>query len=463
MARELQGFELKDFIDGIYAGKVFAWNFIRANLSGECGENDLLELAEAIDRYYQEIISPLAGTYLNHQKESIAEFNRALNTFRAILDRGELQERITSTACRSMGFERAVFFAYEREALLPVSAVSLRDEAWGGAYLERARHYPVSPFGQTLESKAFFRPAIITASRGECGPADFSLIQPLPEAPFALVPINPYGSPKGLLYLESRHGHLRVTNWELELLQIYADTVGLALENSRLYREVVMRGKTLDHLMSRVNTAHEEERARIARELHDSVAQSMLNIIYSAGFALDFIEEEPHLAGEEMEEVQEQAKECLRELRAIIGNLRPGSLEILGLRETIRRYAEDFEEEYAISTSVELAGLDNLTKAAELAIYRVLQEALTNVRKHAQADAVSISAREKEGQLVLTVEDNGRGFDLASVEAEQERGRHLGLLAMQERAELMGGEFSVRSSRGHGTIISIRLPLIAKD
>ncbi len=254
-----------------------------------------------------------------------------------------------------------------------------------------------------------------------------------------------------------------MTNWELELLQIYADTVGLALENSRLYREVVMRGRALDHLMSRVNTAHEEERARIARELHDSVAQSMLKIIYSAGFALDFIKEEPHLAGEEMEEVQDQAKECLRELRAIIGNLRPSSLEILGLHETIRRYAEDFEEEYAISTNVELAGLDNLTKAAELAIFRVLQEALTNVRKHAQADAVRISTLEQEGQLALTIEDNGRGFDLESVEAEQERGRHLGLLAMQERAELMGGDFSVQSSRGRGTIISIRLPLISKD
>ncbi len=166
VARELQGFELKDFIDGIYAGKLFAWNFIRENLAGECSENDLLEMAEAIDRFYQEIISPLAGTYLNHQKESIAEFNRALNTFRAILDRGELQERITSTACQSMGFERAVFFVYEREALLPVSAVSLRDEVWAGAYLEQAHYYPVSPFGQTLESKAFFRPAIITADRG---------------------------------------------------------------------------------------------------------------------------------------------------------------------------------------------------------------------------------------------------------------------------------------------------------
>jgi signal transduction histidine kinase len=461
--RESQGFELKDFINVIHDGKRIGWTYMRENLACEGSQEDLLELMEALDSYCDEIVSPLTGAYLDHQRESIADFNRLLNQFRVILDRGELLERIANTACESMGFERAVFYLYERDALLPASAVSLRDENWGKIYLEPMRHYPISPFGLSLESKAFFRPAIVTAHKGEYASSSLAIIKPMPEAPFALVPINPKGSPRGLLYLESGPEQQEITHWELELLQIYADTVGLALENARLYRDVVMKGRALDHLMSRVNTAHEEERARIARELHDSIAQSLLKIIYSAGFALDFISDEPGLAGEEIVEVQDQAKECMQELRAIIGNLRPSSLEILGLQETIRRYAEHFEEEYAISTSVELNGMENLTKAAELAVFRILQEALTNVRKHSQADAAWINSREKDGQLILTIEDNGRGFDLTAVEAEQQRGRHLGLLAMRERAELMGGDFTVQSFLGRGTLISIKLPLMAKE
>ena len=463
MEREFQGFELRDLVNIFNLGKTVGWRFVRDRLVGEGEEGVLLEFSERLDRYYQEIVDPLTSAYLNHQQEGIANFNRLLNQFRVILDRGELMERITATACRGMGFARAVFFLYEREALLPASAYSSRDELWGRNYLEPLRYYPISPFGSSLECRAFFRPAIVSARRGEYTSRDFTLIRPFSEAPFALVPINPSGSPKGLLYVESEPDRLAITHWELELLQIYADTVGLALENARLYREVFLKGRALDHLMSRVNSAHEEERARIARELHDSVAQSLLKIIYSAGFALDFIKEDPRLAEEEIEDIQEQAKECISELRAIIGNLRPSSLEILGLPETVLRLAEQFEEEYGVSTRVDLEGMERLTSSAEMAIFRILQEALANVRKHAEADRVWISSRVQDSQLLLTIEDNGKGFDLTAVEDEQERGRHLGLLAMRERTELMGGEFKVKSFVGRGTHITIKLPLIAKE
>jgi signal transduction histidine kinase len=458
-----RGFELRDLVDMLGLAKEAGWRFIRERLVEEGDERSLLELAEALDGYYRKTVTSLASSYLNRQQEGIANFNRLLNQFRMILDRGELMERITATACRGMGYSRSVFYLYERDALLPASAYSLRDELWGRNYLEPLRYYPISPFGNSLECKAFFRPSLVAARRGEFPPSAFSLIKPMPEAPFALVPINPSGSPKGLLYVESDPDRLTITHWELELLQIYADTVGLALENARLYREVSLKGRALDHLMSRVNTAHEEERARIARELHDSVAQSLLKIIYSAGFALDFLKEDPRLAEEEIEDIQERAKECIAELRAIIGNLRPSSLEILGLPETVRRMAEQFEQEYGINTRVDLRGMDELTSSAEMAVFRILQEALTNVRKHSGAGAVWISSRLQDGQLVLVIEDNGRGFDMSSVEHEQERGRHLGLLAMRERTELMGGEFKVRSAPGRGTTITIRLPLLAGE
>jgi two-component system sensor histidine kinase DegS len=212
--------------------------------------------------------------------------------------------------------------------------------------------------------------------------------------------------------------------------------------------------------MSRVNTAHEEERARIARELHDSVAQSLLKIIYAAGFALDFLKEDPRLAVDEIEEVQQRAKQCLRELREIMANLRPTSLDILGLRETLTRYAEQFEEEYAISTTVDLKGLESIPTSVELAIFRILQEELTNVRKHSRAESVKIRTEAHQGDLILIVEDDGIGFDPQALAAEQESGEHLGLLAMRERVELLGGELAIRSLPGMGTRITVRIPTI---
>ena len=295
--RESQGFELKDFINIIHDGKRIGWTFMRENLASEGSREDLLELMEALDSYCNEIVSPLTGAYLDHQRESIADFNRLLNQFRVILDRGELMERITNTACESMGFERAVFYLYERDALMPASAVSLRDENWGRLYLEPMRllsHFPLRPVPG--EQGLFPPPPSSRPGRAN------TLLRPSPSSSPCLRRPSPWSPstpkvPPGLLYLESRSDQQEITHWELELLQIYADTVGLALENARLYRDVVMKGRALDHLMSRVNTAHEEERARIARELHDSIAQSLLKIIYSAGFALDFISDEPGLAG----------------------------------------------------------------------------------------------------------------------------------------------------------------------
>ena len=217
----------------------------------------------------------------------------------------------------------------------------------------------------------------------------------------------------------------------------------------------------MDHLMSRVNSAHEEERARIARELHDSVAQSLLKIIYAAGFAMDFLKEDPQLAVEEIDEVRQRAKDCLRELRAIMANLRPTSLDILGLKETILRYAEQFEEESGISTIVDLEGLEHIPSSVELTVFRILQEELTNVGKHSNARSVRIKTETSERDLILTVEDDGVGFDSRRVAAEQESGKHLGLMAIRERAELLGGNLEIVSVPGMGTRVTVRLPVVS--
>ena len=455
---DLQGLELVDILRAFQAGSEVFWKWVKLGWD-EAGytPEDKLKAAEIVWEAFFAAANTLARDYMKQRQAAVKEFNNLLDRIRVTQDRKELVLILVEGACGVLGYRRSVFFIYEHEMLIPLSAKDRLDPFWGERVMEEKRQYPISPMSGSLEAQAFFGTSVKTAqAAGE----RIAFITPEEGSTYILVPVNPAGSPRGLLYMESDAPGAVLGERDVEIITTYADTVGLALENTRLYREVGAKRRVMDNLMSRVNTAHEEERARIARELHDSVAQSLLKIIYSAGFALDFLKEDPRLAVDEIDEVQQRAKDCLRELRAIMSNLRPTSLDILGLKETVTRYAEQFEEEYAISTTVDLKGLDSIPTSVELAIFRILQEELTNVRKHSRAESVRIKTEASQGDLILIVEDDGIGFDPKMLAEEQESGEHLGLMAIRERAELLGGELSINSLPGMGTRITVRIPTI---
>ena len=457
---DFQGFELVDVLRSFQVGSEVAWRWVKWSWN-EVGyeSEDMVKAAELVWETYFRAANDVTRDFMSQRQGAVKEFNDFLNNIRGIQDREELLWRVIDGACEVLGYGRASFFLHEHDMLVPLSARDREEPSWGKKVLEEKRQYPISPMSGSLEAQALYGETVKT-SRAE-GDEHIAFITPRAGAGYVLVPVNPGGSIRGLLYVETDTAGKMVGERDIEILTAYADTVGMALENTRLYREVIAKRKVMDHLMSRVNTAHEEERARIARELHDSVAQSLLKIIYAAGFALDFLKEDPKLAVEEIDEVQQRAKDCLRELREIMANLRPTSLDILGLKETIVRYAEQFEEEYAISTSVDLRGLESIPPSVELAIFRILQEELVNVRKHSNAESVRIKSETSQGDLILTVEDDGVGFDPELLAAEQESGEHLGLMAMRERAELLGGELTIDSVPGMGTRITIKIPMIS--
>ncbi len=456
---DLQGFELADILRAFSVGSEVAWRWIRKVWEGAgYTAEEYLRASELIWEFYFRGADSIAQNYLDQRQRSIKEFNLLLNRIRVTQHREELMRQIVDGACERLAYRRCLLFLYEREMLVPVSARDREDQSWGRNVMREVRRFPISPMSKGLEARAFYERTMKSA-RGEEG-LKVAFLSPEQGSEFVVIPVNPTGSPKGLLYIEADTGTV-IAERDREMLSTYADTVGMALENTRLYREVEAKRRVMDHLMTRVNTAHEEERARIARELHDSVAQTLLKIIYAGGFALDFLKEDPKLAVDEIEEVQQRAKECLRELRGIMANLRPTSLDILGLKETIVRYAEQFEEEYAINASLDLRGLESISTSAELTVFRILQEELANVGKHSNATSVRIRSEISQGDFILSVEDDGAGFDLHVLAAEQESGEHLGLMAMRERAELLGGHLSIDSMPGIGTRITVRLPILS--
>ena len=212
-------------------------------------------------------------------------------------------------------------------------------------------------------------------------------------------------------------------------------------------------------LARRLATAQEDERRRIARDLHDSIGQLLagLGLAVSAAEAAGPL---PAEAAERMEEVRRVADRLGREVHALALNLRPTSLDDLGLVAALGQLVSDWSARHGVPVDLQAEGVSDgrLPPEVETFFYRVVQEALTNVARHAQARTVSVVLNRIEGTAVAVVEDDGVGFDPEAVG----RGR-LGLLGMRERVDLLDGQLDVESSPGAGTTIIARIPLAVRE
>jgi len=211
-------------------------------------------------------------------------------------------------------------------------------------------------------------------------------------------------------------------------------------------------------LLEEVISAQEEERKRIARELHDEAGQALSSLM----LGLKHLEE---TCGDP------SAKSKAAELRSLAANtldlthdlaleLRPSVLDDLGLVAALERYVKDYASRYDVHLDFHAAALEDkrLPPQEEIALYRIVQEALTNVARHAGARNVSVLLEERDGTTVVIVEDDGRGFDVAAVMGSAGQSRRLGLLGMEERAALIGGKLTIESRPGAGTAVFVEVP-----
>lgn len=207
-------------------------------------------------------------------------------------------------------------------------------------------------------------------------------------------------------------------------------------------------------LLEKVIAAQEDERRRIARELHDSTSQNLTSLMVGLK-NIETICQEPRLRST-VDELRSVASETLDEVHEISARLRPRVLDDLGLPDAIERLAHDWQTRHKIPVDVVIhIGQERLPGEIETAIYRIIQESLTNVARYAGARTASVLVERQGSDVIAIVEDDGQGFDL-----EQNIGdRHLGLVGMRERAELLGGALTIESQPGRGTEIHVRLPL----
>lgn len=228
-------------------------------------------------------------------------------------------------------------------------------------------------------------------------------------------------------------------------------------ELSALWAELKQRDAARARLLANAVTAQEQERERISRELHDETGQALTALLVQLKVLERLRDEQAILA--HAETLRQLVLGTLEEVRRLARDLRPGMLDELGLVPTLEWHIRGFARNAGLPVDFEARVSDGfrLPVHTELALYRVVQEALTNIVRHADATSACVRLDESAGLLRLTVTDDGRGFDVAAAMNAEERG--VGLLGIQERVELIGGVLALDSSPGYGARLSVEVPL----
>jgi signal transduction histidine kinase len=253
---------------------------------------------------------------------------------------------------------------------------------------------------------------------------------------------------------------------ELTLLGAIGRQLGVAIENARLWAELRQRDALRGQLLAQAIAAQEDERKRIARELHDQTGQALTSLLVW----LRALEAEANgVAGvtvspERLQEMKAIVTDTLDGVRSLAVELRPSVLDDLGLVPALQLYVATYQDRYLLPIDLQSVGLEGvrLPAAIETGLYRIVQEALTNVVQHADAKGVSLLLAARPGAIVAIVEDNGCGFEVDRLLRGEMAEHWLGLSGMQERAELLGGRLTIESAPGIGTTVFVEVPLELK-
>ena len=383
-----------------------------------------------------------AAEALGQRAEDLSTLNDSSRTF---LDNFEIAS-IYHTICR-----------------LAVTRLGL-DVAWIEApSLESGEKSPVSAYGLPLEAISIQKIPWESDSQG--GNQDVCLIKTIndirsrqPANPvfgsYAAFPLMFSNKPIGALKILSKRGDFFSEDKRM-LIQSYANLAAVTIQNTLLFDEVRMTNRQLHALSQRLMKVQEEERLQLSRELHDESGQLLAALTVQLGL-LERDAHDPAAIHERAGELKRTANMIQENLHRLAVNLRPASLDHLGLVTTLQQFIQEFSRQYNIHVDFEAVGMQDkrLPIDMETALFRIIQEALTNVVLHAQALRVDVLLSMLDSRVCAIVEDDGIGFVPASTLTEEQ----LGLFGMRERIEMLGGTLTIESSPGKGSTVKVEAP-----
>jgi len=275
-----------------------------------------------------------------------------------------------------------------------------------------------------------------------------------------LCPVKSHGRLIGVLALGEKQSGTSYSDEEADLLKTMSNEAAVAIENARMLDNLKIQQLQVEQLLGQVVLAQEEERNRISIELHDSVAQWLVAVSYGIqSFRHELPDKEVEKARSELSDMEGTITKSLKELRRVVVGLRPPALDELGLTEAIRQSLNDLAVDGIAGDYNQLGKPFKLPSSIEIAVYRVVQESLINIRKHAAATKVALSVEFNSDELNLEINDNGQGFNLVQTLDSAISVGHLGLLGMKQRAEMLGGIMNIKTGEGNGTTVSFNFPI----
>jgi PAS domain S-box-containing protein len=366
------------------------------------------------------------------------------------LKREEICSKLLETMHRASGLSAgAVELADEQGSLKTLCVIGEEDLL----YRARSAQEAQEARREALESGERRSFGLRPSSRAEDVPLFAGLCLPLRVRERLVGLVVTYG-PEDLLELET-----------IETLSGLANQAASALENARLYQELAARERRLRELVGQILKAQEEERRRVAYEVHDGLAQvAAAAHQYLQGFAKRYSPESAS-GKEELKEALDLIQQAVREARQVIANLRPTALDDFGLARALRMHAEELRAADDLQVVYEESlGNERLPQETETTLFRIAQEALTNARKHTQSPQVLVRLERLNQSVRLEVRDWGQGFDVDEVtNGGGGPGERVGIAGMHERIALLGGELKIESQPDVGTTVVAEVPLIEKE
>jgi len=279
---------------------------------------------------------------------------------------------------------------------------------------------------------------------------------------FICVPLRAKDNVLGVLNVASRRPHKFTTN-DVHLLYAIGDQLGIAVEHARLYERLRGARERLRRLARQNLVAEEDERRRIARELHDETSQSLSGIALQLQALIELSgmsgkQDHEFVAG--LKKVQSLTVQVHNEVSRLISNLHPALLDTLGLVPAVRQHAETRLQPLEVKVSVETKGTElRFSPDFEAALFRFIQGAIGNIAQHSKARNATILLEYQPDELSLAISDDGQGFDVSEITDVEESGRGRGLFSMRERIGFLGGTSGIESEIGRGTTVWAKVPL----
>ena len=276
---------------------------------------------------------------------------------------------------------------------------------------------------------------------------------------FAAVPLRIKDRVLGVLTIAS-HDTRKFTAEDIQLLDIVTSQIAIAVENAKLHQEVQRKDESRGELLGEIFSIQEEERRRIARELHDETSQSLASLAVSLEAVAGMLPSGTDEARNRLKKAEQVALDTLDEIHRIIYELRPSLLDDLGLVAAIQWLADNNLTGAGVTLSFKTAGrVRRLPSKLETTLFRVSQEVISNIARHAHAKNADVTLHFKKGVIVVRIRDDGEGFDVEEAISSKDRPRGLGLLGMKERVELLKGILRISSHSSSGTEVDIEIPI----